>query len=229
MKNSYISVIIPAYNEEKSIGNVISRTSEVLDALNIPYEILVVDDGSTDKTNMIASTFKVTLISNSQNHGKGYCLRKALKYANGNIIVTMDSDGEHKPKEIPDLVATLLSGADIVAGSRFMGNKSPVTTKLNRLGNFIFNIIIMSLTGKRVTDSQTGFRAIKREVLEGLDLKSDCYEIETEITIKSLTSDLIFKELPISVERRKNSISKLKILYDGGKIIQTILTANFNV
>ncbi len=224
---SAVSVIIPAYNEEKTIGDVISSTAEIMDGLAVPYEIIVVNDGSTDKTGLVASMYKATVLTNSVNRGKGYSLRRALKVAQGKIIVTIDSDGEHKPKEIPDLIEPLYSGTDIVAGSRFMGSQSKVTTKLNVMGNMLFNTAIMTLTGQRVTDSQTGFRAIKKDVLDKLNLESDGYEIETEITVKGLRNGFVLKEKPISCERRKYSISKIKVLSDGAKILRTIIRSNF--
>ncbi len=226
LQRATVSVIIPAYNEENTIGTVITSTTRILDDLDVPYEIIVVNDGSTDKTGFVASNYKVTVLTNSVNRGKGYSLRRALKLAQGEIIVTLDSDGEHKPKEIPDLLEPLQNGVDVVAGSRFMGRQPDVTTKLNTIGNFLFNTAIMTLTGQRVTDSQTGFRAIKREVMEQLNLASDGYEIETEITVKTLCSGFVLKEKPISVERRKYSMSKLKILSDGAKILKTIVRSS---
>jgi glycosyltransferase involved in cell wall biosynthesis len=223
-----VSIIIPAYNEEKTVGTVIRGTSEIMDLYGLPYEIIVVNDGSTDNTVQVASsTRKATVFSNESNRGKGYCLRKALKYAHGDIIVTLDSDGEHKPKEIPDLLNPLFEGHDIVSGSRFMSNRPGATTKLNQVGNFLFNTAIMTLTGKQVTDSQTGFRAMKRGIVEKLDLQSDGYEIETEITVKSLINGFCFKEVPITVERRKYNMSKLKIISDGKKILSTIIQSSF--
>jgi glycosyltransferase involved in cell wall biosynthesis len=223
---STVTIIMPAFNEEKTISNVISNTGEVLDCLGLPYEIIVVDDGSTDKTRLVASSHKVTMLSNDHNRGKGYCLRKAMGYAHGDIIVTIDSDGEHQPKEIPDLISHVLDGADIVAGSRFLGNSIEVTAKINRLGNSIFNFVIMALTGQQITDSQTGFRAIKRSVLERLCLQSDGYEIETEITVKGLKKGYVLKELPITCVRRKHGQSKIKILSDGRKIMSTIVRSS---
>jgi hypothetical protein len=159
--------------------------------------------------------------------GKGYCIRKGVENAKGEIIVTLDSDGEHKPKEIPDLLAPLLEGVDIVAGSRFLGDGQNVTTKLNQMGNYFFNLAIMLLTGKQVSDSQTGFRAMKRSIFQKLNLCSDGYEIETEITVKSLMNGFTFKEVPVTVERRKHSVSKIKVLSDGGKILTTIIRSSF--
>jgi glycosyltransferase involved in cell wall biosynthesis len=227
MSRSAVTVVIPAYNEEKTIGNVILETTSIMNGLDIPYEIIVVDDGSTDRTGQIASTHKATVLSNKKNHGKGYALRRALQYATGDIIVTIDSDGEHKPKEIPDLIEPLFNGTDIVAGSRFLGNQRRATKNLNIIGNLLFNAAIMTLTGKIVTDSQTGFRAIKKHVLKTLNLESDGYEIEAEITVKGLRNGFTFKEKPITVERRKYNVSKIKLLSDGTRILKTILKAKF--
>jgi glycosyltransferase involved in cell wall biosynthesis len=228
LRSPTVSVVIPAFNEEKNVAKVLSGTIEVMDQLNLPYEIIFVDDGSTDKTALIASSFKVNVITNKQNRGKGYSLKRALQHASGDVIVTIDSDGEHKPKEIAPLLGAVLNGIDVAAGSRFLSNHTGVTSKLNQIGNHFFNLTIMSLTGKRVTDSQTGFRAIKRDVLEKLNLQSDGYEIETEITVKSLKNGFTFRELPITVERRKFGASKLKIIEDGKRIMETILTTSFS-
>jgi glycosyltransferase involved in cell wall biosynthesis len=220
---SPVSVIIPTYNEEKTIGNVIANTISVMDSRNSPYEIIVVDDGSTDRTGRIASQYKATLLTNKTNKGKGYSLRRAIQHANGDIIVTMDSDGEHQPKEIVDLLVPVFEGTDLVGGSRFLGKSRNSTTKLNSIGNNLFNILIMALTGTQITDSQSGFRAIRRKVLEALNLESDGYEIETEITIKSITKGFKFKEQPITCQRRRFGNSKIRILRDGVKIIKTII------
>jgi glycosyltransferase involved in cell wall biosynthesis len=222
-----VSVIIPAYNEEHSIGDVISQTAMIMDDLNFPYEIIIVDDGSTDKTRLIASCHKVTLLTNDINMGKGYSIRKALLHATGDIIVTIDSDGQHMPKEIPDLIKPLLNGTDVVSGSRFLGNNPYFTRRINTLGNFLFNTAIMALTGRRVTDSQTGFRAIKRKVIEDLRLESDRYEIETEITVKSLKNGFVFEEKPVSCQGRRYSVSRLKLMSDGKRILKTIIKSSF--
>jgi glycosyltransferase involved in cell wall biosynthesis len=145
-----VSVIIPAYNEANTVGDVISDTISIMETLNLPYEVLVIDDGSTDSTGLVVSQYKVSLISNDKNYGKGYSLRKAIQHAQGEIIVTLDSDGEHKPKEIPDLLHPVLNGIDLASGSRFMGNSKEQTTKLKQMGNSLFNIVIRTLTGKQI-------------------------------------------------------------------------------
>ena len=197
-----------------------------MDCMQVPYEIIVVDDGSTDKTAREATRHKATVLRNERNRGKGYAMRVAFSQAQGDIVVTLDADGEHSPKEIPDIVIPLFNGTDVVAGSRFMGTGTDSIARLNRMGNFMFNMVIATLTGKRVTDSQTGFRAIKKEVLEKLNLTSCGYEIESEITVKSLKNGFVFHERPIRYKHRECNTSKLKIFSDGAKILRTIIRAN---
>jgi glycosyltransferase involved in cell wall biosynthesis len=230
MKTPLVSLIIPAYNEAETINSVLQDTFKVMEGLGVSYEIIVIDDCSTDLTALAAVTSKVKVrfFSNATNKGKGYCIRKGVENAEGEIIVTLDSDGEHKPKEIPGLLAPLLEGTDIVAGSRFLGKTQNVTSSLNMLGNHMFNIAIMLLTGRRVSDSQTGFRAMKKAIFQKLNLQSDGYEIETEITVKSLLNGFTFKEVPITVERRKYDVSKIKVFSDGRKILSTIIRSSFS-
>ena len=201
---------------------------QVLNSLAVPYEIIVVSDGSTDNTARVASTYKITVLSYPKNMGKGYAVRKGIQIAQGQIIVTIDADGSHRPKEIPDLVTPLFNGTDIVAGSRFLGSGSDFTTTINRVGNFIFNTLIAGLTGKRVTDSQTGFRAIKKEVIERMRLTSTGFEIESEITVKGLKNGFKFQENPITCEKRQYNKSRLKVARDGQRIFRTIIRSNFS-
>jgi glycosyltransferase involved in cell wall biosynthesis len=228
LRSQVVSIVIPAFNEEKTIGNVIEETVTVMDSLNMPYEIIVVDDGSTDNTRRVAARYKVTVLSNEKNLGKGCAERKGFQHAQGDIIVTIDGDGAHKPKEISNLITPLLNGTDIAAGSRFLGRGKYTTSKLNLLGNIMFNMSIRLMTGRHVTDSQTGFRAIKKDALKKLNLESEGFDIETEITVKSLTNGFIFQEQPITVNRREYDTSKLRILSDGAKILKTILKANLS-
>jgi len=199
-----------------------------MESMKNPYEIIIVDDGSTDNTRRIATRYKATVLFNGKNRGKGYALKKGFQHAQGDIIVTIDADGAHKPKEIPDLIHPLFNGVDIVAGSRFLGNQVNSTSKLNRIGNILINTLIMTLTGKLITDSQTGFRAFKKEVLHKTNLESLGYEVETEITVKGLKNGFTYQEKPISCTKRKYNMSKLKVLPDGIKILTTIFKAKFS-
>jgi glycosyltransferase involved in cell wall biosynthesis len=226
MESLTISVIIPAYNEEKSIENVISRTEKILEALNLPYEVIVVDDGSVDKTRFLAQRHKVTVISNGNNYGKGYALRRGLKDVGGDIVITMDADGSHKPEDIKRLVLPLMNGADAVIGSRFAGKREKDSTKkLHIFGNWLFSLIIRILTKKHITDSQTGFRGFKRKVLEEMQITCDGYDVETELTVKTLKNGYIVREEPIAFEKRMNGCSHVNPLSDGIKILRAIIVS----
>jgi glycosyltransferase involved in cell wall biosynthesis len=220
-------VIIPAYNEGKTIGDVISKVAAVMQRLRMQHEIFVVDDGSTDDTKSVALASKATVISDERNHGKGHAMRQAFRQARGDIIVTIDADGEHKPEEIPRLIYPLYNGTDIVAGSRFLGEGKNFTTRLNQIGNKLLNLSIMLMTGKHITDSQTGFRAFKKAFLNQITLDSDGYEIETEITVKGLRNGFKLEEIPIFCTRREEGKSKLRIGFDGLKMFTTILRSSF--
>lgn len=223
-----ISVIIPAYNESLTIGSVISDTINVLNEIGKSYEIIVVDDGSSDLTNVVAEDAGAKVIVSSRNMGKGNALRKGLAYASGDIIVTLEADGENSPYEIGSLIAPLAEGVDIVSGSRFLGYRKESTRKLDQIGNFLFNASIMSLTGKRITDSQTSFRALKKKVLDKLNLESEGAEIETELTVKSLRKSFSFKEVPITVQPRRFYASNIKTFADSFRILRTVLKAGLN-
>ena len=221
-----ISVVIPAYNEEKNIDSVLFETIKELDALKLPYEVIVVDDGSHDKTRLLAEKHKVTVLSNGNNYGKGRALRRGFKDIHGQIVITMDADGSHKPREIGRLVAPLMNGADVVMGSRFINrSQRDSTKKLHILGNKSFNLLIRILTGQIITDSQTGFRAFKRKVLEGIEITCDGYDVETELTMKSVRNGFVVQEESVTCEKRKNGCSHVNPVKDGLKILKTIIKA----
>ena len=224
MNSLSLSVIIPAYNEEKNIEEVLLRTKATMKTLQFPHEIIVVDDGSTDKTRSLAAKHNVTLVNNGRNQGKGHALRMGFEKATGDILVTMDADGSHRPEEIKKLIVPLLNGADFVMGSRFIGErKKDVVKRLHLLGNHLFNLIIFLLTRRRITDSQTGFRAFTKKVGKELQITSKGYEVETELTVKALKNGYSVQEEQITCEKRREGCSHVKPLYDGFKILKAII------
>ena len=153
-----ISAVVPAYNEEKRIGDVINRTKKYVD------EIIVVDDCSSDNTAPVARNSGAEIIPNDKNIGYIESIKRGFRKATGDIIVTMDADGEHNPEEIPDLLKPILSGkADVVLGKRI---KIPRISE--RFLNWITNFRI------KVEDSGTGFRAIKKGLALNLNLRGKC-------------------------------------------------------
>jgi glycosyltransferase involved in cell wall biosynthesis len=222
----FVSVVIPVFNEEQTVGDIITRTKRTLEQMGVPYEILVVDDGSVDKSADISQAKEAHVIK--ENHqGKGYALRSGFRQAKGELIVTLDADGSHKPEEI-SLVALCIKEdrADFVIGTRFFNsvNKTKIP-KVNRTGNRLFNDLIGFLTGVKVSDSQSGFRAIKSSLIKGMKLRSRGYEVESEILIKALRMGARIAETPISFDQRTVGVSKLDPIRDGLRILYAIVAS----
>ncbi|MEM2338454.1 MAG: glycosyltransferase family 2 protein [Candidatus Bathyarchaeia archaeon] len=219
-------MIIPVYNEELTVGNVIERVRKTVEMMDVPYEILVVDDCSTDNSPEVSKNKNVKVYQLKQHVGKGYALRLGFREAKGEIIVTLDSDGSHNPEELPRLLDPILNDeADLVIGSRFLNKANIFHNKLNKIGVRLFNSFIKMLTGKATTDSQSGYRVIRSAVLRGLNLRSEGYEIESEILMKVLKNGHRVKDVPIEFEQRTHGKSKLDPFKDGLKILKSILVA----
>jgi len=227
LRDSSVSVIIPVFNEERTIGHVITRTKNTLEKLKLPYEVIVVDDGSLDRSLEISQT-KEAKVLRETHQGKGHAIRSGFKLAKGNIIVTLDSDGSHMPEEIPLILQCIMEGkADFAIGSRFYnaeGNKTKIPS-LNRLGNRIFNSLIGFFTGVKISDSQSGFRAIRSSVIKKMKLNSQGYEVESEMLVKAIKMGARVTEIPISFEQRTVGKSKLDPLKDGAIILHSIITS----
>jgi glycosyltransferase involved in cell wall biosynthesis len=218
-----VSVILPAYNESLAIGYVISAVAQSLDHLGLPYEIIVVDDGSVDLTAEMAKEAGAKVISIPYNRGKGYALRKGIGEALGDIIVTMDASGMHDPREITELIEPLKKGADIVAGSRFLGRYGEDRSSFStRFANFLVRLTIEIFTEKRVSDVFASYRSYKANVVKNLELRSDGLEIESEITIKALKRGLNYLEVPIKTQPRRYYRSRRHVLSDGLRVFKAI-------
>jgi glycosyltransferase involved in cell wall biosynthesis len=222
-----LSIIIPVYNEQLTVGNVIERTENAAKQTGLRYEIIVVDDYSADKSLATARRYDVRLFRLKMHLGKGYGLRAGFSKAKGDIVVTLDSDGSHRPEELKEVLAPILKDqADLVIGSRYLNRKDVDARRLNAFGVKIFNFLIRMLTGAAVTDSQSGYRAMKREVLKNQRLKSGGYEIESEMLVKTAKEGFHVLEVPISFEQRTYGRSGVDPLVDGFKIILSILLAD---
>lgn len=197
-------VIIPAYNEEKKIGQVIDGVKEYTNS------IIVVDDGSQDKTSKIALEKGVKVYRHLINRGLGATLGTGIRAAlleEAELISTLDADGQHDPKEIPKLLEPLISGeSDIVIGSRFLENqKMPAFRKL---GNYFFNFITFLLFGIWSTDSQSGFRAFNKKVAQNLRIYTNKMEVSSEIIKEIKLNNFKLKEVPIKSIYTDYSLSK---------------------
>ncbi len=220
-----LSVVVPVFNEEPTVGNVIERLETVLQETGFRHEIIVVDDCSRDKSLQVALSQHVAVYQLKQHMGKGYALRAGFAKAKGDIIATIDSDGSHRPEELPLLLNRILHGqADLVIGSRF-STLTSATSRRNQAGNRLFNVLIEILTRNPISDSQSGYRVMTSEVLRSMNLKSGGYEIESEMLVKTVRNGFRIKEVPISFEQRTYGRSQIDPLVDGYKILLSILSA----
>ena len=225
-QSARISVIIPTKNEVKGIGSVLRGIWKVLGE---DGEIIVIDEYSTDGTvEKALRTHKNVRIFQRKGTGKGNGIQTGVQVFTGDIFVILDSDATFDPMDIPRVIEPILSNrADVVLGSRFKGRmEKGAMSFLHRLGNYFFNLLInlkCARTRVWITDSQTGLRAMRREVIRSLNVVSEGYDIETELTIKCLKNGYRTIEVPINFHCRKgNSKSKLKTFSDGRLILRRI-------
>ena len=221
-----ISVVVPVYNEELTIGHVIQKLKEVMEKTEFKYEIIVVDDCSQDSSLETAKNHGARVFSLKEHMGKGYALRAGFAKARGEIITTIDSDGSHSPRELPSLLNPIIQNkADMVIGSRYSNQKSVDAKRLNIAGVRLFNFLIKILTKTNVSDSQSGYRIIKSKLLTNMKLKSGGYEIESEMLVKAAKQGFRIMEVPISFEQRTYGTSRLDPMVDGFKILLSIVLA----
>jgi len=223
----FVSVIIPVFNEEATVGDIVNRTKKTLEKLGSTYEVLVVDDGSDDRSADIAQEQKAQVLRYTH-QGKGFALRSGFRQAKGEIVVTLDADGSHKPEEIPLVLRHLTEDrADFVIGSRFANSEANKTkiSKINRTGNRLFNNLTGYLTGVKISDTQSGFRAIRASLIKKMKLTSHGYEVESEMLVKALRIRARVKETPISFDQRTVGNSKLDPLRDGTRILYAIIAS----
>lgn len=222
-----VSVVIPVFNEEATVGDIVARTKKTLENMHASYEILVVDDGSTDQSAHIARELNAQVLRDAH-QGKGCSLRAGFRQTRGELVVTLDADGSHKPEEIPLVLRHIMENrADFVIGSRFFNseaNKAKVP-RVNRIGNGLFNDMIGVLTGVKVSDSQSGFRAIRASLIKQMKLSSRGYEVESEMLVKALRMRARVEETPISFDQRTVGTSKLDPIKDGARIFYAIIAS----
>ncbi|MBN2152411.1 MAG: glycosyltransferase family 2 protein, partial [Candidatus Lokiarchaeota archaeon] len=225
-----VVVIIPAYNEEMAIARVVKGASIVLRDIAHDPEILVVDDDSHDQTRQILDKLDVQRFYHRRNLGKGDVIRNVLEFlAPDEIVVTMDGDGEHDPRDLPRLVEPVARGqADITIGSRFLHDDAGYLGRAKKgkhvknMGNKLFSLLLWIFTRKSIKDTQSGFRAFKAGTVKRLHLGSDGFRIEMEMTVKALRRGYRVAEVAIG-NRQGQRRSHLRVFPDGAKIAMTVL------
>jgi len=219
-----ILVMIPAYNEEENIGNVLGRIPSHISGYDV--EPLVVVDGATDNTEQISREKGASVIVNKINRGGGAALRTGYEAAlkrNADIVVTLDADGQHQPEEIERLVNPIVRDeVDFTSGSRVLGAQEK-GSRIRQLGIVFFNRLISLLLWKKITDCSNAFRALKVSELAKLDLKQDRFHT-TELIIDAVKKGIRFKEVPITVKHRlSGETKKPRAIRYGWNFLKTII------
>lgn len=223
-----ISIVIPALNEELTVGDVVRGVRGALAARGPDTEVIVVDGGSTDATMRQAAVAGARVMSRP-GAGKGLCVREGMSAARGDTLVLMDSDGQDVPAEVFSLVGAFRSsGADFVSGSRFLGTIlergiSPIDYWGNRMLTGIANL----LCGTRLSDINASYRVIRRRAFDGIRWECSEFEVESEMILKAARAGLQILEVPVTRERRLAGVRKFRKLRHGLRILRTILHIRF--
>lgn len=215
MSTPRLSVVIPVYNEEKTVEHVLETVLAQADDL----EIVLVDDASTDGTRAILEAYenpRVRKFFHERNQGKGAALRTGFAHVRGSIIIIQDADLEYDPREYPTLIEPIESGrADVVFGSRFLSGPHRVLFFWHYLGNKFLTLYSNMMTNLNLTDMETCYKVFRREVLEGLRLRSNRFGFEPEITAKVSRGRWRIYEVPISYHGRDYGEGKKITWRDG--------------
>lgn len=220
-----LSVLVPVYNEERTLEEIVRRVS----AVPIPKEIILVDDGSCDRSREILTRLReenerapdtlneIKVFLQPRNEGKGAALRVGMSHVSGDVVIIQDADLEYDPKDYPGLLEPIQVGvADVVYGTRFAGGGAHrVLFFWHSMGNRMLTLLSNMLTNLNLSDMEVGYKVFRAEVLKGIDLKSKRFGFEPEITMKLAKRRCRFYEVPISYHGRTYEEGK-KITWKDG-------------
>ncbi len=225
-----ISIIIPCFNEFKTISTILDKIKNLT---GFDKEIIIIDDFSTDGTREILQKIKLTneikVIFNEKNYGKGYCVKKGIEKSSSEIIIIQDADLEYEPTDIPKLINPIKDGnADVVYGSRFSGSEEKrVLFYWHSIGNKFLTTLSNIFTNLNLTDMECCYKAFKSSVIKDINLKENRFGFEPEITAKISKKDLKIYEVGIKYFGRKYSEGKKITWIDGFRAIYCIIFYSF--
>ena len=222
-----VSVVIPVYNEVATAEHMLRRVREV----PLRLEVIVVDDGSTDGTRDVLKRLEHELVDvlvfHERNSGKGSAVRTGFRHATGDVVVVQDADLEYDPHQLPLLLEPILSGkADAVFGSRFLGGPHRVLLFWHSIGNRFLTLLSNMLTDLNLTDMETCYKMVRRELLHSLPLSAKRFGIEPELTARLAQAGARIYELPISYHGRSYAEGKKIGWKDGVSALWAILKYN---
>lgn len=232
-----LSIVVPVYNEEKTVWEILEKLHRVKLPKRVTKEVIVINDGSTDQTTQILKKIKYKefkIFKTSKNQGKGAALRYGFKFATGNIITIQDADLEYNPEDFKKLIKPILDGrALVVYGDRFdkyplkIWGKDKTILPSHWLGNHLLTILTNILYGVWLKDMETCYKLINRQVLEELELRSNEFNIEPEITAQILKKGYKIVEIPIKVKPRTHKEGKKISWKDGVAAVLTLVRHRF--
>jgi len=228
MKKPYLSVVMPVFNEKDNIKEIIRRVSQV----DIDKEIIIVDDASTDGTRELLKEIKqdgVRVLFHDKNSGKGRALKTGFKEATADIIIVQDADLEYDPREYAKLIDPIAQGcADVVYGSRLSGGMPQrVYMFWHKVGNNFLTLLTNILYNTTLSDMETGYKVFKKDVIRKIDIKSNDFTVEAEITAKIFKQKCRVYEIPISYYGRDYSEGKKIRWYHGLSAIVALIKYKF--
>jgi len=233
-----LSIIIPAYNEEKTVASIIKNVQSV-NLGEIKKDVIVVDDCSTDKTREVLKSIKrIRFLCHDRNKGKGASIRTGIQHASGDIIIIQDADLEYDPADYPLLLRPILENkTKVVFGSRFMHRPKIQETqdhesgyqgnKLYYLGNKWLSFCVGILYGEKITDMETCYKVFRKEILDGISLRASRFDFEPEITAKILKKGHKIIEVPIGYRPRPFTEGKKITWKDGVKAMFYLVKYRF--
>ena len=221
---SKVAVLLPAYNEEVSIASMILLSLQYAD------EVIVIDDGSSDRTSEVSRLAGATVLSHTTNKGKGAALKTGFKYAQDyDIIVTIDADGQHNPSEIPDVIKPIMEDrADIVNGSRYIAGKDTTTPTYRRVGQTVLDNATYLASGVKLTDTQSGFRAFSSKSIEYFNFDPNGFGIESDMLIEASVNKLRIFEVEITVRYDVNTTTDNPIVQGFSVLMRILELMRFN-
>jgi glycosyltransferase involved in cell wall biosynthesis len=233
-----LSVLVPVYNEERTLEEVVRRVC----AVQLSKEIILVDDGSKDRSQEILARLKdqserandplnqIKVFFQPENQGKGAAIKTAISHVTGDIVIVQDADLEYDPKDYPSLIEPIQDGsADVVYGTRFAGGGAHrVLFFWHSLGNRTLTLLSNMLTNLNLSDMEVGYKVFRAEVLKGIELKSNRFGFEPEITIKLAKKRCRFYEVPISYHGRTYEEGKKITWKDGVAALYYMIRFRFS-